>query len=508
MRTWKNLMFISLMFCLFGCSGDDSVEPNDNGQDPGPGPVAETHTGVFRDSEVAGLYYETETKSGITNSAGEFEYIEGETVAFYVGDIKLGSGPASEDMTPLSIASTENASLDSPEVKNIAALLQTLDSDNDPSNGISIEEATINAISIDAIDFTQPIESILGEIVAEVNLATGAGLQVVYPEEAAVHLAETTGTTYEPGVDVFKTFIPTLESWKIYPSTSVYWIHETNAEGTLVSSIMYEKYPNRILYKIEYVEFMENGLPLKYSQTYYNYGDAGNSVNVTVNYNEDNTVAGFYRTNADGSFNQNLQIELDENLRIIEALFIKENDEFWYREVYHLQNNGNNNKRIIYSSPSGNDESTILQDINYTYTSFGDFESVTIQTADKNYNWTYTYTELNTLKTREREWMNSNNVVRTDKYFYDEEERKERLLIEEGDYITDYTFYSNGKFKRAETYYLDFLYEIIEWAEDGTSVWKTIEEDGSYKLEYKDENEVTLKIEYYDANGNLLSTEE
>lgn len=511
MKTWKNLMLFFLSLVLFSCSEDDPVDTNDDG--PGTDPVAETQTGVFRDSEVGGLKYETETKSGITDADGEFEYLEGETVTFYVGNIAIGSGPASEEMTPISIASTENASIDSPEVKNIAAFLQTLDSDNDPSNGISISAETSSAITIDAIDFTQPIERILGEIVAEVNRETGSELKVIYPEEATVHLAETTGETYESGVDAFKKFIPTLESWKPYPTTSVYWIHETDSDGDLVSSILYEKYPERKLYEITYTEIMENGLPAKYDQTYYNFGEAGNTVNVEVNYNEDNTVAGFYRTNADGSFNQNLKFILDEENSISEALFYSENDDFWYRQVYDKLENGNTRVNTRYSSESGNDESTIQRKVEYTFTEFGEIASETIDSKTDNfetYTWYYTYTNGNILEFRESESVALNGRIQTWEIFYDSNERMERQVISAGDYVSDYVeFYPNGDPKRAETYYQGFLYEIVEWAEDGTSIWTTInEDDGSYKIEYRDENEVVLKTEYYDADGNLLSTEE
>ncbi|MCB7482068.1 hypothetical protein [Christiangramia sediminis] len=512
MKTWKNLMLIFLLFGLFSCSEDDLVDRGDDGPDPGPDPVAETQTGVFRDSEVAGLNYETETKSGVTDAEGKFEYLEGETVTFSLGDIILGSGPASEDMTPISIVSTENATVEIPEVKNIAAFLQSLDSDNDPSNGISISEETAAAITIDAIDFTQPIERILGEIVAEVNLATGSELEVVYPEEAAVHLAETTGDTYDPGVDVFKKFIPTLESWKPYPPTSVYWIHETNAEGELINSTLYEKYPERILYKIDYTELLESNLPASYVQTYYNYGEPGNKVSVQVNYNEDHTVAGFYRNNADGSFNQNLKFVLEDNNRVSEGLFYSENDEFWYRQVYEKFANGNTKVNTRYTSESGYDDSAVQRRNEYTYTEFGDIASETIDSKTDNfetYTWYYAYTNEKTLESKKSESVALNGRNQTWDIFYDSSERIERQVISAGDFVSDYVeFYPNGDPKRAETYYQGFLYEIVEWAEDGTSVWKTInEEDGSYKIEYKDENENILKTEYYDSDGNLISTE-
>ena len=62
-----------------------------------------TLTGVFYDSPVEGLSYETQTLSGMTNDKGEFEYREGETVTFSVGGLVLGSARGSERVTPADI---------------------------------------------------------------------------------------------------------------------------------------------------------------------------------------------------------------------------------------------------------------------------------------------------------------------------------------------------------------------------------------------------------------------
>ncbi len=42
-------------------------------------------TGEFIDSAVSGIRYETATRSGSTNGDGQFEYLSGETVRFYIG---------------------------------------------------------------------------------------------------------------------------------------------------------------------------------------------------------------------------------------------------------------------------------------------------------------------------------------------------------------------------------------------------------------------------------------
>ncbi len=97
-------------------------------------------------------------------------------------------------------------------MKNIVAFLQTLNTDNDPSNGILIETSTVEAISINSIDFTKPIYMILGEIVAEVNLANDSNLSVVYADTAAEHLAKSIGEEYQGNDSVFEQFITNFEN--------------------------------------------------------------------------------------------------------------------------------------------------------------------------------------------------------------------------------------------------------------------------------------------------------
>ena len=47
-------------------------------------------TGYFADNGVEGLSYETETQSGVTDSAGRFQYKEGEEILFSIGAFAIG----------------------------------------------------------------------------------------------------------------------------------------------------------------------------------------------------------------------------------------------------------------------------------------------------------------------------------------------------------------------------------------------------------------------------------
>ena len=84
----------------------------------------------------------------MTNNLGEYEFLEGETVTFFIGELELPSVNAASTVTPLDMANSQDTS--DTTVVNIIRLLQTLDEDGDPDNGITITEtATTSATQVD-----------------------------------------------------------------------------------------------------------------------------------------------------------------------------------------------------------------------------------------------------------------------------------------------------------------------------------------------------------------------
>lgn len=124
---------------LVGCGGssggDGSGEPS-------------TQTGLFIDAAVQGLDYATATENGVTDINGQFLYKNGEEITFSIGYLALPATTASEIITPLELAGTDN--IQDPQVLNMVRLLMTLDTDGDPDNGISIsQQAKDNAIPVE-----------------------------------------------------------------------------------------------------------------------------------------------------------------------------------------------------------------------------------------------------------------------------------------------------------------------------------------------------------------------
>jgi hypothetical protein len=132
MKISQPIAGLCLTALLSACGG--------GGGDAAPAPTNPTNpsvlTGVFVDSPVSGISYTTATQSGKTNAKGEFSYVAGEKVTFSIGSVQLPMVLANATVTPLDIAKTTD--INNQVASNIMVLLQSLDEDGTPANGISI----------------------------------------------------------------------------------------------------------------------------------------------------------------------------------------------------------------------------------------------------------------------------------------------------------------------------------------------------------------------------------
>jgi hypothetical protein len=105
--------------------GSDSSDTQQDDQDNG-GLVVVVREGRLVDAPVEGVGYHSASLAGVTGPGGEFQYLDGERVAFSIGDIALGNPVTGKALvTPLDMV--PEGTLDSPAVINIARLLLSLD---------------------------------------------------------------------------------------------------------------------------------------------------------------------------------------------------------------------------------------------------------------------------------------------------------------------------------------------------------------------------------------------
>jgi hypothetical protein len=85
--------------------------------------------------------------------------MEGDTIAFYVGDVALGQTPCKEFVTPIDLvpgAIDETDPIENPIVTNIARFLISLDDDQQETMLINISPDTTEVVTETPIDITNP----------------------------------------------------------------------------------------------------------------------------------------------------------------------------------------------------------------------------------------------------------------------------------------------------------------------------------------------------------------
>lgn len=130
----------SLLVGLAGCLGSDS---------------SSSVSGRFLDAAVSGIDWQTSRsgRSGTTGDDGRFTCSKGDTVSFSLADIELGSAACGTTITPLELAGIADWSERTQGVSNRLLLLQILDDDDNPANGIRITPNVIAALAGKNINF-------------------------------------------------------------------------------------------------------------------------------------------------------------------------------------------------------------------------------------------------------------------------------------------------------------------------------------------------------------------
>ncbi|RXI37607.1 hypothetical protein CRU99_11665 [Malaciobacter mytili] len=181
-------------------------------------------SGYLVDSPVAGATYkrfidtnnngildgqETLIASGTTSADGSFNYSAGETIVFEIAGITLGKMTSSEisadgKVFPQDILGLERTDVTDSRVTNMAKLLQTLDSDGDPSNGITVETNENGDIVTNNGDViitknditnntgnTSNINNLLQTVDTNATYEAGGNVSVVSDQEAQAHILGT-----------------------------------------------------------------------------------------------------------------------------------------------------------------------------------------------------------------------------------------------------------------------------------------------------------------------------
>ncbi len=153
MKSMRLPLFL-LSALLTACGGSSS------GGSSSSAASASQQEGQFVDSPITGLGYRpgNEIDVRLTGPRGEFQFTSGQSIAFSLGGIQLGSAPGQPFITPTTLANG-NESIRT----NLARFFQTLDNDGNPDNGIILAprvrdraqalSLSLAAFSVDPADF-------------------------------------------------------------------------------------------------------------------------------------------------------------------------------------------------------------------------------------------------------------------------------------------------------------------------------------------------------------------
>lgn len=192
MISFWNYASAGVAFCLLlgSCGGGSSTPSTTSNGNSGTGDSV--LTGVFVDSAVEGVAFATQTQSGNTNAAGEFSYLAGEQVTFSIGTMQLPTIAADAQVSPVDMG--ETTSDPAATTTNIARLLQSLDQDGNPDNGITIPATA--AESSTSINFDVSTD-VFENDPAVINLVANSGsvtTELISIDAANAHLNETLGS--------------------------------------------------------------------------------------------------------------------------------------------------------------------------------------------------------------------------------------------------------------------------------------------------------------------------
>jgi len=155
------------LISLVGCGGGGDTS-------------ASTGTAYYVDSAVSGVNYVCGTQEGITGSDGSFTFDVGSGCTFYLGDIMLRE---------VAVGSLKDGAKIVEDDAKIGLILQNLDSDGNPDNGITISEEAVAVMQENGVAaLPSTVEE--AEALAE-TISSSTGNPVITQADAQTHLDST-----------------------------------------------------------------------------------------------------------------------------------------------------------------------------------------------------------------------------------------------------------------------------------------------------------------------------
>jgi hypothetical protein len=240
-----SLYWFPILLSLVSCGGGDGDGDNNNN---GLITSETSYGGRFYDGLVTGLQYDFGEGVRVVGDDGWYFYLKNKPITFYVGNIEIGQTTGREIITPLTLVGVNDTS--NATVLNIARFLQTLDDDNDLSNGIAISQDVRTAAAGKSINFEQTTAAFEQDdnvisVVASLTNARATGQQnLIAVSEAENHMLTTLDSLYATAMKRFLGTSENTQSNCTNPLLNLTTLaegeislmsYETNATGATVS---------------------------------------------------------------------------------------------------------------------------------------------------------------------------------------------------------------------------------------------------------------------------------
>lgn len=155
-------------------------------------------TKVLVDSQISGVSYSCGNTNSITSKQGEFTCPLNETVEFKIGGITLGrlsiTSSSPSIITPSILVGTSSSDTSSENVIKFLRFVQSLDKNNNPSDGIEIEESVRNNLKNEK----RPLSDIDSSDLSSLITKADSSKTLIEEKDAKKHYEDTLNNLNKP----------------------------------------------------------------------------------------------------------------------------------------------------------------------------------------------------------------------------------------------------------------------------------------------------------------------
>jgi len=234
----KYLLIIVSFFVFIGCGGGGGG--SSSSQDTPP--TAQDVTGTLVDSKIIGVTYSCgDINNILTDSDGQFTCKENTIVSFRIGGVNLGSitvTSGTSNVTPATLYGLSSNNITDSRSLNFIQFVQSLDSDNNASNGITITQTTRDNLTGSTLDLSSQTTS-----QSDINTTlTNIGKTLISQTDALEHYKD----TLTKNLNITLSDEPYYyQQWYLNYNSSFYTLNSINQDANIHKDNILQEYTRK-----------------------------------------------------------------------------------------------------------------------------------------------------------------------------------------------------------------------------------------------------------------------